>query len=398
MNFTKTTILALSIFLAKSTEAASLRGQADRGEDRDLRQLQLLIQDDDVDLQSSGTAEVYSNFIQHTTGGCMGRNELGSIKNFEVDPQPNGHATKIFGDDYDFGKKNHYTMADCVEMCDSHDECVSVEYSKTAGSNGKTCSLSTTCDSYRKTVKTENSSNFFFLKRTPDTEAALPCYYEPITVSGEQFKQLVNTCINIGEAELLEGWKTGAVTNMAYAFEYQSEFNIDISKWDTAAVTDMGRMFLEARAFNQDIGDWNTAKVTNMSVMFMTAHAFNQNIGKWNTGEVKYMTQMFNGAQEFNQNIGDWDTSKVSAMWGTFAQADKFNQNIGKWDTAKVVSMGKMFRGADAFNQNIGNWNTAKVTNMKSMFWEASEFNQDISGWDTSKVHIDSEMLGLGQC
>ena len=358
--------LALTSFLAKGTKATSLRGQADQGED--LRHLQLIAPEEDVDLEPGVIAYTHSNFIEHTTGGCMGRNELGSIKNFEVDPKPNGHATTNFGDDYDFGKKNHYTMADCVEMCDSHDECVSIEYSKTAGSNGKTCSLSTTCDSYRKTVKSENSSNFFFLKRTPVTEAALPCYYDPITVSGEQFKQLVSKCINIGEAELLEGWDTSAVTNMVEAFEDQSEFNIDISKWNTAAVTDMTFMFDDASEFDQDISNWNTAKVINMAYMFRHASKFNQDIGNWNTAKVKNMNNMFAHATEFNQDIGDWNTVEV------------------RW-------MNAMFYHAEKFNQDISNWNTAKVKDMNNMFFEAYKFNRDISAWDTSKVAINLKWL-----
>jgi len=413
--------LALTSFLAKGTKATSLRGQSDQGED--LRQLQLTAPQEDVDLEKDIHTFEYNNFIRHTTGGCKGRNELGWIKNFEVDPQPSTTAQTTFGNDYDnFTKKNHYNINDCARMCDSHDECVSFEYSKTKGSNGKACALSKTCDSYGKTVKKEDDNNLFYLKRTPDTEAALPCYYEPITVSGDQFRQLVTKCINIGEAELLEGWDTSDVTNMRDAFNNQNGFNIDIgnwntakvntmdamfygakkfnqdiSNWNTAKVNSMGGMFAVAHEFNQDISNWNTAKVNQMYNMFYAAHEFNQDISNWDTAEVVYMHQMFRGAHEFNQDIGDWNTAKVKNMKEMFRGASAFNQYIGDWNTAKVENMKEMFKEASAFNRYIGDWNTAKVENMKSMFKGASKFNQDITGWitgwDTSEVTVDNDML-----
>ena len=69
-----------------------------------------------------------------STGGCSGRNELGST----------------------FGG----SMQDCADACDADSTCVSFEYSKT----GTECMRSTTCSSLDMTLNDPNDPFYFYLK------------------------------------------------------------------------------------------------------------------------------------------------------------------------------------------------------------------------------------------
>jgi surface protein len=63
----------------------------------------------------------------------------------------------------------------------------------------------------------------------------------------------------------IEGWNTGAVTDMKSAFYDADLFNDDISGWDVSKVTTMMFMFRGAHRFNRDISSWDVSSVTDMS-------------------------------------------------------------------------------------------------------------------------------------
>lgn len=74
-------------------------------------------------------------YIMYTTGGCVGRNELGT--------------------------KTKATVRDCAEECNARPNCVSFEFS----SDGKNrCQLSSSCDSFDKTVNQPFDPFDFYLK------------------------------------------------------------------------------------------------------------------------------------------------------------------------------------------------------------------------------------------
>ena len=78
----------------------------------------------------------YSYEAPAMTGGCAGRNELGSS---EVG-----------------------TVAACAHLCDAEPSCVSFEYSKPG--RGSRCALSTTCSNLGMTVQRESDGNQWYLK------------------------------------------------------------------------------------------------------------------------------------------------------------------------------------------------------------------------------------------
>mmetsp|Transcript_10173 Transcript_10173/g.11282 ORF Transcript_10173/g.11282 Transcript_10173/m.11282 type:complete len:190 (-) Transcript_10173:348-917(-) len=57
-------------------------------------------------------------------------------------------------------------LADCAAKCNAIDNCVSFEYSKESHpEHGKTCALSSTCNTYEMTVKTVNDGNYWYLRQ-----------------------------------------------------------------------------------------------------------------------------------------------------------------------------------------------------------------------------------------
>ena len=83
-------------------------------------------------------AELLSEYTAHTTGGCVGRNELGV---FTVDSIPA-----------------------CAAKCDEKDGCVSFEYQE-RGTRSK-CQLSSSCDRLSLTVNDANSDWLWYLKES----------------------------------------------------------------------------------------------------------------------------------------------------------------------------------------------------------------------------------------
>ena len=141
------------------------------------------------------------------------------------------------------------------------------------------------------------------------------------------------------------------------------------------------------------IKEWDVSFVSNMCNVFEYNKDFNQDISNWDTSNIKNMRGMFCGAASFDQNISGWDVDNVESMDGMFYDASSFNQDISQWHTSKVTNMRCMFHNASSFNQDISQWDTSKVTNMICMFHNASSFNQDISQWDLRNIEHKMSML-----
>ena len=184
----------------------------------------------------------------------------------------------------------------------------------------------------------------------------------------------------------ISNWDIHNVTNLSYTFEDASVFNQPIGVWDTSNVTTMSRTFASAKEFNQPIGDWNTSKVTKTAYMFARASAFNQDIGKWDVSNVTDMTYMFYDALSFNKYIGDWNTSSVKYINNMFTGAKAYNQDMQNWDMQNVSSTSYMFSHATAFNGKIDHWNLKSATTTDHMFESAQSFNQPLNNWKTPRL------------
>ena len=239
---------------------------------------------------------------------------------------------------------------------------------------------------------------------------------------------------NNGGSDSIKNWNTSKVTTMASAFQFQHDFNQDISTkavtisgvtytaWDTSKVTSFGNMLtcsnVKKAKFNQPVGNWDTSLATSIQSLFYNQPAFDQDLSTkvvtvngvsyvaWDTKNVTNMGFVFycwsdllgspNNKGIFNGNVSNWNTSKVTVMNVMFANQPLFNQDISTkvvsvsgvtytaWDTSNVTNMQYMLWipsvtiGGGVFNKNIGNWNTSKVTNMGSMLTNQPYFNQDI--------------------
>jgi len=162
----------------------------------------------------------------------------------------------------------------------------------------------------------------------------------------------INNCNN--EVVQKYGWPMGSwcvsnVTDMIDLFDWQDNFNDNISSWNVSSVTNMDGMFSGASSFNQDLSSWDVSSVTNMDAMFGHASSFNQDLSSWNVSSVTSMGWMFTGASSFNQDLSSWDVSSVTDMFGMFWGASSFNQDLSSWNVSFVTKMGLMFNGASSF-------------------------------------------------
>ena len=227
------------------------------------------------------------------------------------------------------------------------------------------------------------------------------------------YKWIANNSAALASYGNIRYWDTSRVTNMVsvfglpnfYGFEYMAwewnaNFNADLSLWDTSRVISMDKMFEFARSFKGEVSHWDTSQVTSTAATFLLASSFNGDLSHWDTSHVTNLESMFQYAGSFNGNLSHWNTSQVKNMDLLFANAESFNGNLAKWNTGQATSMYAMFAHAYAFNADLSDWNTSQVENMKSMFWYAISFNQVLC-WDMSKVNfghasMDSMFYGSG--
>lgn len=120
------------------------------------------------------------------------------------------------------------------------------------------------------------------------------------------------------------------------------------NKFEISSVTSMEDMFFMSD-FDQPIGEWKFPKLKIMTQMFQYNTQFNKNISGWDVSGVTDMQYMFYGSG-FNQDISDWNVSSVINMDRMF-ESSIFNQSIDAWEDhlLKDVSVHKLF-GTDAVN------------------------------------------------
>jgi len=163
MNFTKTIILALTFFLAdRGTNAASLRGKA---ENFDSRKLDWSNSSDDEDYH---VVKPVDGYVGVNTGGCRGKNELGTSYIQSVDS--------------------------CANSCTANDQCVSFEFGKSINRLGFfRCALSKTCYHRKDTFYSKDDSSFLYVKADNVPEAEDVNGYEVLNTGGCDGKNELGT-------------------------------------------------------------------------------------------------------------------------------------------------------------------------------------------------------------
>ena len=207
--------------------------------------------------------------------------------------------------------------------------------------------------------------------------------YSQTAITDANFYDAINECFSTNPVDglctnseygAMSDWDVSSVTDMAYAFAQDENFNADISNWDVSNVTNMSGMFYYNLAFNQDIGDWDVSNVTNMYRMFDSSYNFNQDIGDWDVSSVGNMSYMFDNASSFNGDLSDWDTSVVDNMEGMFVNASSFNGDLSDWDVGNIstgvagadnTNMGRMFDNSglstDNYDALLNSWSQQDV-------------------------------------
>jgi len=213
---------------------------------------------------------------------------------------------------------------------------------------------------------------------------------------------------NNGNDPSIGNWDMSSAVDLSGMFTYQGKFNQNIGAWDVSNVTTLASTFYGStvppygvfdNGGSDSINNWNTGNVTNMAQAFQYQSNFNRNIGNWDTSKVTTFNLMFFASPgTFNQDISQWNTSNVLVTRRMF-EGQSFNQNINTktvtingstytaWDMSKVTNMENMFLSATLFNQPINNWNVSLVTNFNN-FMTGKTFN------DYSTANYDALLIG----
>lgn len=229
----------------------------------------------------------------------------------------------------------------------------------------------------------------------------------------------------------LGDWDTSTVLSMLGAFEYQREFDENISGWNLSNVTTLNFMFRFCESFDNKgsnaINLWNVSSVDSFIATFQFCNIFNRYINDWDVSSGTHFNEMFRSCLLYNQNVGNWDMTSALSVTGMFEKAtmfnnggspdidnwrlpvctdfsemffdcSAFNQPINNWDVSSGVTFFRMFRNANSFNQNVGAWDVSSGTNFNDMFRSANNFNNggspDINNWDVSRGTSFSTMFG----
>lgn len=204
-----------------------------------------------------------------------------------------------------------------------------------------------------------------------------------ITQSGNDFSELVQQCFGVNLPENYSGYYGyGDSDSSDYDFiipgytprrgrrlqqvdddvdrskcpSYIDHENVPLGCWDTSKVTDMSYAFTFQSINDPTIQCWDLSSVTNTAGMFYQAFEFNQPINEWNTSSVTNGKYMFAYAEAFNQPIEDWDVGSMTNMYGMFDSAPYFDQPLDGWNVASASDMGKMFLNATSFDQCLSTW------------------------------------------
>jgi surface protein len=186
---------------------------------------------------------------------------------------------------------------------------------------------------------------------------------------------------------------------MSRVFNFNNQFNGNISEWNVSNVEDMYSMF-ENSAFNGDISQWNVSKVTNMNYMFHKSK-FTGDISNWMPYSLKSTSDIFDKSHinkpfwseiEGNERIehtininhlrnlikqeivkkgkecdlNHIDVSSFTNLSGLFKDIE-FNGDISKWDVSNVEYMSSMFSGS-GFKGDLSNWKPYKLRKVDNVF------------------------------
>jgi surface protein len=145
------------------------------------------------------------------------------------------------------------------------------------------------------------------------------------------------------------GWDTENVSSMAYMFYNDAVLDLDVESWRTSQVTDMSFMFFDDAVFdngeslfNTVPGRWDTADVSNMAYMFTFDVDFNQDVSSWLTQNVASMQYMFFKAGAFDQDLGQWNLASVTdvavMLDNTSLSTSNYDATLEGWANQSVHS------------------------------------------------------------
>ena len=157
-------------------------------------------------------------------------------------------------------------------------------------------------------------------------------------------------------------WNTSKLGSFKQIFEYQKNFDYDISLWQTDNVKVLDSMFTNTNFINNQ-QDYNTKYV------------YINNIPSDKIEELKSKINIRqrNGKWLYNA----WDMKSLESATSMFFSSN-FNGFVGNWNPRNLKNVATMFSGCSEFNQPIY-WGKTSLQDMTNMFMKASKFNNYIS-------------------
>lgn len=168
---------------------------------------------------------------------------------------------------------------------------------------------------------------------------------------------------------IVTGLNTSGLKSLSSMFNYNYEFNQDLSNWDTSSVTNMNQTFQNCQSLStansSALSNWDVGSVTGFKQMFTSATGVTFDASSWDVSKAKDLSNMFNGC--YNMNIGSitgWDVGSVTGFYGMFRSC--INSSIS----------------SNYFN----NWNVSSGVNFNGIFYDCRNAILDLSSWDVSNA------------
>ena len=190
------------------------------------------------------------------------------------------------------------------------------------------------------------------------------------------FKAMFAGCSNLTSITGISNWKNSKATDMSSMFAYDSVLDtLDLSNFTTPAATDMSSMFVsDAKLTSLDLSNFDTSKVTTFKSMFAYDKALETlDISGFTTPVATDMSYMFASNENLSSlNLSNFDTSKVTNFYAMFFYCKKLTSIAG-----------------------LNNWNTKSATNMSSMFagCQSLESITGLDNWNTKAATDMSSMF-----
>ena len=165
------------------------------------------------------------------------------------------------------------------------------------------------------------TAQLMFIKQTfAQGQGGCPQTFGPLSNynnSDWSFGQVVKDCLCLAPmdgkcaghwmGDDIADWDVSQVKGLAYAFDYQQQFNGNLSKWDVSQVTNFNGCFMTASKFEgKGLENWDMKNAKNTQDMFWNATSFNGKISNWKTNQVTNMQWMFDTATSFTQDLSSW--------------------------------------------------------------------------------------------